>query len=110
VNGQTASHQGGDNTAQSEFVHAALDWERAEVGLLASDFVRIADTWVDARELEAVLFDGYSHELSPNEAQALKGMSALDALSGIQYGAAHGDPELAERGQRTLHRLRKEAA
>jgi 8-oxo-dGTP diphosphatase len=88
---------------------ALIDWERAEIGPLVSDFVRIADTWIDAPELEAALFDGYGRTLSPVEAQALKGLSALDALSGIQYGAAHGDPELVERGHRTLHRLRKEA-
>ncbi|WP_217556762.1 phosphotransferase [Streptomyces sp. GbtcB6] len=89
---------------------ALIDWERAEIGPLVSDFVRIADTWTDAPELKAALFDGYGRTLSQDEVQALKGLSALDAVSGIQYGAAHGDPELVERGQRTLHRLRKEAA
>ncbi len=33
-------------------------------------------------------------------------LEALDAVSGIQYGAAAGDPELLERGLRTLARLR----
>ncbi|WP_411150125.1 phosphotransferase [Streptomyces sp. A30] len=89
---------------------ALIDWERAEVGPLISDFIRIADTWANAPARQAALFDGYGRLLSPDEAQALQGLSALDALSGIQYGATHGDPELVERGHRTLHRLRKEAA
>ncbi|MFF8994059.1 hypothetical protein ACF09H_29855 [Streptomyces sp. NPDC014983] len=29
-------------------------------------------------------------------------------MSGIAYGTAHGDPELAERGRQTLARLRAE--
>ncbi|GAA2109196.1 hypothetical protein GCM10009759_49620 [Kitasatospora saccharophila] len=33
-------------------------------------------------------------------------LAALDAVSGIQYGAAAGDPELLERGLRTPARLR----
>ncbi|MDF6066755.1 hypothetical protein H8R03_33180 [Streptomyces sp. JH010] len=36
--------------------------------------------------------------------------AALDSVSGISYGLAHGDPELVERGQRTLARLRAEHA
>ncbi|MEU6671180.1 hypothetical protein [Streptomyces sp. NPDC046727] len=32
--------------------------------------------------------------------------SAPDAVSGVQFGIAHGDPELVERGRRTLARLR----
>lgn len=89
---------------------ALIDFERAEVGPLVSDFIRIADTWANAPARQAAIFDGYARSLSPDEAQALQGLSALDALSGIQYGAAHGDPELVERGHRTLYRLRKDAA
>lgn len=33
-------------------------------------------------------------------------LAAMDAVSGIAYGTAHGDPELVERGLRTLVRLR----
>lgn len=91
-------------------VLALFDYERSEVGPLVSDFIRIADTWANAPARQAALFDGYGRLLSPDEVQALQGFSALDALSGIQYGSAHGDPELVERGHRTLYRLRKEAA
>ncbi|MFB7214351.1 hypothetical protein [Streptomyces sp. NPDC056255] len=34
--------------------------------------------------------------------------TALDAVSGVAFGVAHGDPELVERGRRTLARLRTE--
>lgn len=91
-------------------VLALIDWERAEVGPLVSDFIRISDTWANAPGRQAAMFRGYGRSLSPDEAQALQGLSALDALSGIQYGTAHSDPELVERGHRTLHRLQKEAA
>ncbi|MFJ9613469.1 hypothetical protein [Streptomyces noursei] len=32
---------------------------------------------------------------------------ALDALSGIAYGLTHDDPEVVERGRRTLRRLHR---
>jgi hypothetical protein len=36
-------------------------------------------------------------------------MAALDALSGIAFGATHNDPEAVSRGRRTLARLHAEA-
>ncbi|MGW0312588.1 hypothetical protein [Streptomyces flavidovirens] len=50
--------------------------------------------------------DGYGRAFTPAEEEHLAVLAALDALSGIQYGATHGDPELVERGRRTLARLR----
>ncbi|MFF9455918.1 aminoglycoside phosphotransferase/kinase family protein [Streptomyces flaveolus] len=41
-----------------------------------------------------------------HSAAQLAVLSVLDAVSGISYGAAHGDPELVDRGHRTLARLR----
>ncbi|MDF3290158.1 hypothetical protein [Streptomyces silvisoli] len=32
---------------------------------------------------------------------------ALDPLSGITYGLIHNDPEVVERGRRTLRRLHR---
>lgn len=42
----------------------------------------------------------------PAEEARLTVPSVLDAVSGISYGAGHGDPELVQRGHRTLARLR----
>jgi hypothetical protein len=49
---------------------------------------------------------GYGRPLTPAEEEHLVLGSVLDAVSGISYGQAHGDPELIERGRRTLARLR----
>lgn len=58
------------------------------------------------------LFDeflaGYGRSLTGAEEGRLAVDTALDAVSGIAYGAAHGDPELVERALRTLARLRAE--
>jgi len=51
---------------------------------------------------------GYGRSLTPAEEARLVIDIALDAMSGIQFGAAHGDPELVERGHRMLARLRAE--
>ena len=50
----------------------------------------------------------YGRKLTPTQEQHLTVDAALDALSGIQYGAANGDREVLERGRRTLARLRAE--
>ncbi|MEU8779479.1 hypothetical protein [Streptomyces sp. NPDC048606] len=57
--------------------------------------------------LQAVI-DGYGRPLTPEEEAQLTVSSVLDAVSDISYGTAHGDPELVERDQRTLARLRTE--
>lgn len=62
--------------------------------------------------LPAVLFEalpaGYGRPLTATEEARLVIDAALDAVSGIAYGVAHNDPELTERGRRTLARLRAE--
>lgn len=83
-----------------------IDFERAEPGPAIRDFVRLADTWADRPDLAEALLDGYGRPLTDTEQQHLTVHSALDAVSGIQYGAANRDPELLERGRRTLARLR----
>jgi hypothetical protein len=50
--------------------------------------------------------DGYGRRFTPDEEAHLTILSVLDSVSGISYGAAHNDPELVERGRRTLARLR----
>ncbi|MFE5710650.1 hypothetical protein ACFQ7J_07495 [Streptomyces sp. NPDC056501] len=52
------------------------------------------------------MMEGYGRPFTPEEEAQLPVLSVLDAVSGISYGATHGDPELVERGLRTLARLR----
>ncbi|MGV9933981.1 hypothetical protein ACWDY4_25925 [Streptomyces olivaceoviridis] len=47
-----------------------------------------------------------SRPFTPEEEAQLTVLSVLDTVSGIAYGTAHDDPELVERGLRTLARLR----
>ncbi|MEU0744692.1 hypothetical protein [Streptomyces sp. NPDC006134] len=68
--------------------------------------MRLSDAWAGRADLYEAVMDGYGRPFTPAEEQYLAVLAALDALSGIQYGAAHGDPELVERGRRTFARLR----
>ncbi|SEE27987.1 NUDIX domain-containing protein [Streptomyces misionensis] len=83
-----------------------LDFERSEYGPAVRDFVRLADAWHGRPDLLAAVLNGYGRTFTPAEEAQLAVLSVLDAVSGISYGAAHGDPELVERGHRTLARLR----
>ncbi|WP_431984850.1 phosphotransferase [Streptomyces qinglanensis] len=85
---------------------AVIDFERSEPGPAIRDIVRLCDTWAGRPDLYDAFFAGYGRRLTPAEEERLTVDSALDAVSGIQYGAAHGDPEVLERGLRTLARLR----
>ncbi|MFF1780815.1 phosphotransferase [Streptomyces virginiae] len=83
-----------------------FDFERSEYATATRDLVRLADTWTGRPDLRAAFLDGYGRPLTPVEERRLDCESAFDAVSGIAYGTAHGDPEVAERGHRTLYRLR----
>ncbi|MEU7354317.1 phosphotransferase [Streptomyces albidoflavus] len=83
-----------------------IDFERAEWGLAVRDFVRLSDTWHGRPDLLQAVMDGYGRPFTPEEEAQLTILSVLDSVSGISYGAAHGDPELVERGLRALARLR----
>ncbi|MGY1440092.1 phosphotransferase [Streptomyces reniochalinae] len=85
---------------------AVIDFERSEPGPAVRDLVRLSDAWAGRPDLYDAFLTGYGRTLTLVEEERLTVDSALDALSGIQYGAAHGDPELLERGLRTLARLR----
>ncbi|WP_199811263.1 aminoglycoside phosphotransferase family protein [Kitasatospora phosalacinea] len=86
-----------------------IDFERAQMGPAVRDFVRLADLWAGRPDLLEALTDGYGRTFTTAELEYLTVLEALDAVSGIQYGAAAGDPELLERGLRTLTRLRATA-
>ncbi|MGW2658534.1 phosphotransferase [Streptomyces sp. NPDC001478] len=83
-----------------------IDFERSEEGPAIRDFVRLSDAWHGRPDLLDAVTEGYGRVFTPDEAAHLTVLSALDAVSGISYGAAHDDPELIERGRRTLARLR----
>ncbi|MER5890774.1 phosphotransferase [Streptomyces sp. NPDC001941] len=84
---------------------SVIDFDRSEDGPAVRDFVRLADAWACRPDLHAAVMDGYGRALTPLEEQHVYALSLLDAVSGIQYGALHADPELLERGRRTLARL-----
>ncbi|MYQ79855.1 MULTISPECIES: phosphotransferase [unclassified Streptomyces] len=83
-----------------------IDFERSEEGPALRDFVRLSDSWHGRPDLLAAVMDGYGRPFTPEEKAQLTALSVLDAVSGIAYGTAHDDPELVERGLRTLARLR----
>jgi hypothetical protein len=85
---------------------AVIDLERSEPGPAVRDLVRLSDAWHGRPELYEAFLAGYGRPLTPAEEARLVIDAALDSVSGIAYGSAHGDPELVERGRRTLARLR----
>ncbi|MEV7794123.1 phosphotransferase [Streptomyces sp. NPDC087512] len=87
---------------------AVVDLERSEPGPAVRDLVRLSDAWDGRPDLYEAFLTGYGRLLTAAEDARLVIDTALDAVSGIAYGAAHGDPELVERGRRTLSRLRAE--
>lgn len=83
-----------------------IDFERSEPGPAIRDLVRLSDAWAGRPDLYEAFLAGYGRTLTGPEEARLAVEAALDAMSGIQFGIAHGDPELVERGRRTLARLR----
>jgi 8-oxo-dGTP pyrophosphatase MutT (NUDIX family)/tRNA A-37 threonylcarbamoyl transferase component Bud32 len=85
-----------------------IDFERSEPGPAVRDLVRLSDAWAGRPDLYEAFLAGYGRDLTDVERERLVVDSALDSVSGIAYGTAHGDPELVERGLRTLAALRAE--
>ncbi|MFF1712221.1 phosphotransferase [Streptomyces sp. NPDC058268] len=83
-----------------------IDFERSEFGLWLRDVARLSDAWDGRKDLADAFFAGYGITLSPADVLRLEYEAGLDAVSGVGYGAEHSDPELLERGLRTLRRLR----
>ncbi|MER6447222.1 NUDIX hydrolase [Streptomyces venezuelae] len=84
-----------------------FDFERSEYATATRDMVRLSHTWDGRPDLRTAFLDGYGRGLTPDEELRLDCESAFDALSGIAYGTTHDDPEVTERGVRTLLRLRR---
>lgn len=102
-----ATRDAADETDDREFV-SVIDLERSEPGPAVRDLVRLSDAWAGRPDLFEAFLAGYGRSLTAAEEARLVIDAALDSVSGISYGAAHGDPELVERGRRTLARLRAE--
>ncbi|MGW6485759.1 phosphotransferase [Streptomyces sp. NPDC055056] len=85
-----------------------IDLERSEPGPAVRDLVRLSDAWHGRPDLLGAFLAGYGRPLPPAEQARLVIDAALDSVSSIAYGSTHADPELVERGRRTLARLRAE--
>lgn len=103
-----ATRDAADETDDREVFVAVVDLERSEPGPAVRDLVRLSDAWAGRPDLFEAFLAGYGRSLTAAEQARLVIDVALDSVSGISYGAAHGDPELVERGRRTLARLRAE--
>ncbi|MGW6388958.1 phosphotransferase [Streptomyces sp. NPDC055103] len=86
-----------------------IDVERSEPQSRVRDFVRLLDCFDGRPDLAEAFLVGYGRPLTGAEETHLVASTALDAVSGIAFGTRTGDPELVERGRRTLARLRTEA-
>lgn len=85
---------------------AWIDFERSRFAPVAQEFVHLAcGVWADKPRLRAACFSGYGRELTTQERHALTCLAALDAMSALTWGQAHGDPDVAARGRRTLDQL-----
>ncbi|MGW8360044.1 phosphotransferase [Streptomyces wedmorensis] len=83
-----------------------IDVERSEPHASVRDFVRLLGCFDGRADLAEVFLGGYGRPLTGAEETHLVASAALDAVSGIAFGTRAGDPELVERGRRTLVRLR----
>ena len=86
---------------------ALIDFERAAYAPAVRDIIRLEyGPWDGRPDLRAAFCDGYGRALTAVETEVLHAMAALDALSGIAWGAGGADREVVERAYRTLTRLR----
>ncbi|PZT73371.1 MULTISPECIES: phosphotransferase [unclassified Streptomyces] len=83
-----------------------IDFERSEPQSAVRDLVRLLDCFDGRADLDEAFFDGYGRRLTEAEEARLRVEAVLDAVSGIDFGNRTGDPELVERGHRTLVRCR----
>ncbi|MFJ6695374.1 aminoglycoside phosphotransferase family protein [Streptomyces sp. NPDC091272] len=88
---------------------ALIDLERSAPVPPVADLGRLATAhWPLRSELRAAFFDGYGRALSDVEEPALVTISAADAASALVHGPRHGDPQVTERGRRTVERRTRE--
>ncbi|MEU3607978.1 phosphotransferase [Streptomyces sp. NPDC035033] len=83
-----------------------IDFERSEPQPRVRDFARLLGHLDGREDLATAFFAGYGRRPTGAEEAHLAAAAALDSVSGIAFGTRTGDPELVERGRRTLVRLR----
>ncbi|WP_327740488.1 aminoglycoside phosphotransferase family protein (plasmid) [Streptomyces nojiriensis] len=103
----------GDNQPRnwlwSEHGLALVDFERSRPAARVQDFVILATSqWADHPDREKVFLLSYGRELSDAERQALRCLTALDAVNCLAWGPDNGDAAVTARGRRTLDRLMRE--
>jgi hypothetical protein len=84
----------------------SADTKRSEPQSAVRDLVRLLDCFDGREDLNKAFFDGYGRRLTEPERARLLAEMVLDSVSGIAFGSKTGDPELVERGHRTLMRCR----
>ncbi|MGR7000172.1 hypothetical protein ACU686_22365 [Yinghuangia aomiensis] len=83
-----------------------FDFERAEYATATRTWVRIGDTWTGRPSLRAAFLRRPAGAARfPGRNSAWASDPAFDAVSAIAHGTGHDDPEVTERGLRTLRRL-----
>jgi len=88
---------------------ASAETKRSRPAARVQDFVILATTqWADYPDRERAFLLSYGRELSDAERQALRCLSALDAVNCLAWGPDNGDAEVTARGRRTLDRLMRE--
>ncbi|MFE0581389.1 phosphotransferase [Streptomyces sp. NPDC058874] len=103
----------GDNQPRnwlwSEQGLALVDFERTRPAARVQDFVILATTqWADHPDREKAFLLSYGRKLSDAEQQALRFLTALDAVNCLAWGPDNDDDEVTARGRRTLDRLMRE--
>ncbi|MFD3940476.1 hypothetical protein ACFWSF_37775 [Streptomyces sp. NPDC058611] len=73
------------------------------------DFVVLAATrWADHPDREKAFLRGYGRSLTDAERQAVRCLTALDAVNCMVWGPDNGDELVTARSRRTLDRLMRE--
>ncbi|MET9776328.1 phosphotransferase [Streptomyces sp. NPDC006367] len=103
----------GDNQPRnwlwSEAGLALVDFERTRPAARVQDLVILAVTeWLDHPDRQQAFLQSYGRELTSAERQALRCLTALDAVNCLAWGPDNDHPEVTARGRRTLDRLMRE--
>ncbi|MEU9254473.1 phosphotransferase [Streptomyces sp. NPDC048270] len=103
----------GDNQPRnwlwSEAGLALVDFERSRPAARVQDLVILSATqWVDHPDRKKAFLQSYGRTLTDAEQQALRCLTALDAVNCLAWGPDNGDEMVTARGRRTLDQLMRE--
>ncbi|MFJ1954576.1 phosphotransferase [Streptomyces microflavus] len=88
---------------------ALVDFKRTRPATRVQDLVILTTTqWAAHPDREKAFLHSYGRELSDAERQALRCLTALDAVNCLAWGPDNGDAEVTARGRQTLDRLMRE--